>query len=74
MFGTPSVSHEWDALAFGLSTIPTIVTMLLIAAAYWEQWRNRVGSHREPALHERQTTKRMAYPGHAAAGSSAIVG
>jgi hypothetical protein len=39
MFGMPSVSHEWDAFAFGLSTIPTIVTMLLIAAAYWERRR-----------------------------------
>jgi len=38
MFGTPSVSHEWDALAFGLSTLPAIVAMLLVAAAYWEQW------------------------------------
>jgi hypothetical protein len=40
MFGSTSVSHEWDALAFGLSTIPTIVTMLLIAAAYWEHRRH----------------------------------
>ncbi len=41
MFGTAGVSHEWDALAFGLSTIPAIVTLLFIAAAYWEQRRRR---------------------------------
>jgi hypothetical protein len=42
MFGMPSVSHEWDALAFGLSTIPAIVAMVLVAGAYWEHWR---GAH-----------------------------
>jgi hypothetical protein len=45
MFGTSSVSHEWDTLAFGLSTIPGIVAMLLVAAAYWEQWRGRPLKH-----------------------------
>jgi hypothetical protein len=45
MFGTPSVSHEWDALAFALSTIPAILTIVLVAAANWEQWRARVGNH-----------------------------
>jgi hypothetical protein len=41
MFGTPSVSHEWDTIAFGLSTIPGIAALLLVAAGYWEQWRRR---------------------------------
>jgi hypothetical protein len=38
MFGiTTSPSHEWDTFAFGLATIPAIVTLLLVAAAWWEQ-------------------------------------
>jgi hypothetical protein len=45
MFGMPSVSHEWDALAFGLSTIPAIAAMLLIAGSYWEHWRGHHPSH-----------------------------
>jgi hypothetical protein len=56
MFGAPSVSHEWDALAFGLSTIPGIAAMLLVAAAYWEQWRRRplkAAQARNSALHLR---------------------
>jgi hypothetical protein len=40
MFGSPSVSHEWDALAFGLSAIPAIIAMLLVAAANWERHRH----------------------------------
>jgi hypothetical protein len=40
MFGG-TVSHEWDTLAFALSTIPAIATFLFIVGAYWEQWRRR---------------------------------
>ena len=50
MFGAPSVSHEWDTLAFGISTIPGIVAMLLVAAAYWEQWRGRPLEARQSQL------------------------
>jgi hypothetical protein len=46
MFGTASVSHEWDTIAFGLSTIPGIAALLLVVAAYWEQWRNRLPTPR----------------------------
>lgn len=45
MFGT-SVSHDWDTIAFGLSTIPGIATLLLVAAGYWEQWRRRLSMPR----------------------------
>jgi hypothetical protein len=46
MFGTPGVSHEWDTLAFGLSTIPVIATLLLVAASYWEEWRRGIAFKR----------------------------
>jgi hypothetical protein len=48
MFGTSGISHEWDALAFGLSTLPVVATLLLVLGADWEQWR------RGPAIRSRR--------------------
>jgi hypothetical protein len=45
MFGAAGVSHDWDTLAFALSTIPAIATLFFVAAANWEQWRRRPSRH-----------------------------
>jgi hypothetical protein len=68
MFGTSGVSHEWDALAFGLSAIPVVATLLLVLAAYWEQWR------RGPAMRpgRRSDGSRIAGPGPLARISASI--
>ncbi len=50
MFGTPGSSYELDAVAFGLSTLPVIATMLLVVCDRLEERRRRSAQNHHRAI------------------------